>query len=76
MALALRAKYQSTEEIEWIKTGDPEVLHFKRENSWHCVMNFGGATYTLPAGEILVTSAPIKGRSLPKDTCAWIMAPQ
>ena len=76
MALALRAKYQSTEEIEWIKTGDPEVLHFKRENGWHCVMNFGGATYTLPAGEILVTSAPIKGRSLPKDTCAWIMASQ
>jgi alpha-glucosidase len=73
-ALKLRKKLQTTEEFEWIKTGDPQVLHFSRKNGWHCFMNFDGADFTLPKGEILHSSSPLKGRKLPKNTTAWLKA--
>jgi alpha-glucosidase len=73
-ALKLRKKLQTTEEFEWIKTGDPQVLHFSRKNGWHCIMNFDGADFTLPKGEILHSSSPLKGRKLPKNTTAWLKA--
>jgi alpha-glucosidase len=75
-ALAMRRKYQTTEDVEWITTKNPEVLHFKRSNGWHCVMNFSGESYSLPKGELLVASTPFKGRKLPKDTCVWIKSEQ
>lgn len=71
-ALAARKKYQSTEDLTWIKTGDSEVLHFKRANGWHCIMNFGGTPYKLPKGEVLVSSGRLKGNKAPQDTCVWV----
>jgi len=71
-ALAARKKFQSTEELTWLKSGDPEVLHFTRDNGWHCIINFQGKPYTLPKGKVLVASTPFKGNKLPKDTCVWI----
>jgi len=71
-ALALRKKYQSTEDLTWVKTVDPEVLHFARENGWHCIMNFSGKVYKLPVGKVLIASGPLKDGKLPKDTCVWI----
>ena len=71
-ALALRKKYQSTEDLTWVKTADPEVLHFARANGWHCIMNFSGKLHELPAGKVLITSGPLKDGKLPKDTCIWI----
>lgn len=71
-ALALRKKYQSTEDIKWIKTTDPEVLHFVRDNGWHCIMNFSGKPHKLPIGKVLIASGPLKSGKLPKDTCVWI----
>lgn len=71
-ALALRKKYQSTEDLTWVKTADPEVLHFVRENGWHCIMNFSGKLHKLPAGKVLIASGPLKDGKLPKDTCVWI----
>jgi len=71
-ALALRKKYQSTEDLTWVKTTDPEVLHFARENGWHCIMNFSGKLFKLPTGKTLISSGPLKNGKLPKDTCVWI----
>ena len=71
-ALAARRKHQATEDVEWISTKNPEVIHFKRSNGWHCIMNFSGEPYAIPKGEVLVASTPFKGRKLPKDTCIWI----
>jgi alpha-glucosidase len=71
-ALAARKKYQSTEDLTWVKSGDPEVLHFKRANDWHCIMNFNGAPYKLPKGEILVASGVITGNKVSKNTCVWV----
>jgi len=73
-ALKLRKKLQTTEEFEWIKSGDPQVLHFSRKNGWHCIINFDGADFTLPKGEILHSSSPLKGRKLPKNTTVWLKA--
>ena len=73
-ALKLRKKLQTTEEFEWIKTGDPQVLHLSRKNGWHCITNFDGADFTLPKGEILHSSSPLKGRKLPKNTTVWLKA--
>ena len=73
-ALKLRKKLQTTEELEWIKTGDPQVLHLSRKNGWHCITNFDGADFTLPKGEILHSSSPLKGRKLPKNTTVWLKA--
>jgi len=73
-ALKLRKKLQTTEEFEWIKTGDPQVVHFSRKNGWHCITNFEGADFTLPKGEILHSSSPLKGRKLPKNTTVWLKA--
>jgi alpha-glucosidase len=73
-ALKLRKKLQTTEEFEWIKTGDPQVVHFSRKNGWHCITNFDGADFTLPKGEILHSSSPLKGRKLPKNTTVWLKA--
>jgi alpha-glucosidase len=73
-ALKARKKYQSTEDLEWVKSGDAEVLHFKRANGWHCIMNFGGAPYALPKGQIIVASGKLSGRKVPQDTCVWVKA--
>lgn len=71
-ALALRKKYQSAEDLTWIKTTDLEVLHFARENDWHCIMNFSGKFFKLPPGKVLISSGPLKDGKLPKNTCVWI----
>ena len=43
--------------------GDPGI---------RCVVNFGADVVDLPAGDILLASAAIDGRSLPSDTAAWL----
>ena len=75
-ALKARKKYQSTEDLTWIKSGDPQVLHFARANGWHCIMNFDGGPYKLPKGEVLVASGKISGGKVSKDTCVWVKVAQ
>ena len=70
----LRRKYQSTEEYAWIDTLDPEVLHFKRDNGWHSITNFAGKPFTLPAGEVLLTSGPLVDGRLGPNTTVWLRA--
>jgi alpha-glucosidase len=73
-ALKLRKKLQTVEELEWVKTTSAEVVHYRRPNGWTSITNFRGADYTLPEGEILCTSGPLKpGRKLPKATTVWMM---
>jgi alpha-glucosidase len=71
-ALALRKKLQTSEDLEWVKTSDPEVVHFAREGGWHCITNFRGKDYKLPAGKVLVSSGPLKAGKLPAATSVWI----
>jgi alpha-glucosidase len=35
-------------------------------------LNAGDAAVPLPAGELLLASAPVDGRTLPPDAAAWV----
>ena len=71
---ALRSQLQTAETLEWLETGRNDVVAFRRPNGWTSVTNFGTEAYELPAGEVLVSSAPITANSLPGATTAWIQS--
>jgi alpha-glucosidase len=71
-ALKLRRELQTAEELEWIETGNPDVLHFSRPGGWRAVTNFGDTAVDLPAGTVLVSSAPLEDGKLPANTTAWL----
>ena len=71
-ALALRKKLQTSEELEWIPTTNPEVIHFVRPNGWQCIMNFNAKSYKLPAGKVVLSSAPIVGGKIGANTTVWL----
>jgi alpha-glucosidase len=71
-ALALRKKLQTSEELEWISTTSTEVIHFVRPNGWQCIMNFNAKSYKLPAGKVVLSSAPIVGGKIGANTTVWL----
>ena len=73
-ALALRSELQTGETLEWLETGRPDVLAFRRPNGWTSVTNFGTEAVNLPAGTVLVSSSPLEADSLPGATTAWLQA--
>jgi alpha-glucosidase len=73
-ALALRSELQAGETLEWLETGRPDVLAFRRPNGWTSVTNFGTEAVNLPAGTVLVSSSPLEADSLPGATTAWLQA--
>ncbi|PNI09158.1 alpha-amylase [Arthrobacter sp. AFG7.2] len=73
-ALALRSKLQTAETLEWLDTGRTDVVAFRRPNGWTSVTNFGTEAVELPAGTVLVSSAPLEADSLPGATTAWLQA--
>ncbi|HEY5833051.1 glycoside hydrolase family 13 protein [Streptomyces sp.] len=72
-ALALRRRLQGDEELAWIDSGDPRVLHFRRPGGWHSVTNFGSAPIPLPAGSVVISSAPLTEQQLPGNATAWLV---
>lgn len=71
-ALRLRRELQADEELEWVETGNPEILHFRRPGGWQPVTKFGDTAVDLPAGTVLVSSAILKDGKLPANTTAWL----
>ena len=77
-ALAARRKHTAgtTEEIELLDAGD-DLLVFTR-GELTVVLNAGTEATELPAGEVVVASAPfdqqaLGGRLLPPDTAVWLV---
>jgi alpha-glucosidase len=72
-ALRLRRRLCTTETLDWV--GDPTrpVLEFTRSAGWTCVVNLGRSPVALPAGEVVLTSTPLDGSSLPPDSAAWLV---
>ena len=70
-ALALRKTLIAPEEITWHNTGDSNVLHFSRPNGWNCITNFRAQEYTMPKGEILLSSKPLVNGKIPAGTTVW-----
>ena len=72
-ALALRRARPEfrTGELSWLDLG-ADVVAFQRGDALAVVVNFGSAPVSLPAGEVLLTSAPLVEGLLPLDATTWI----
>jgi len=71
-ALALRRSLQTTEQLQWVETGNPAVLHFRRPNGWEVVTNFGAESYALPRRDAVLASETLDDDGvLPGDTTVW-----
>lgn len=72
-ALRLRRKLLEGETLTWAEEAPPGVLHFTRSDGWRCVSNLSGGPVPLPAGEVVISSAPLAsdGRLGP-DTTVWL----
>lgn len=71
-ALRLRRKLTTDETLTWAQDTPPGVLQFDRSEGWRCVTNLSDAPVDLPAGEVLLTSAPLEDGRLGPDTTAWL----
>ncbi|MBW8482380.1 alpha-amylase family glycosyl hydrolase [Actinomadura parmotrematis] len=60
--------------LEWRDAG-PDVLSFVRDGVLAVTVNLGDAPVELPAGEHVLTSGPLDGGLLPRDTAAWTRLP-
>ncbi|MBL3664943.1 glycoside hydrolase family 13 protein [Streptomyces sp. M2CJ-2] len=72
-ALRLRRKLQEGETLTWAEDTPAGVLRFDRNDGWRCVANLSPDPVPLPAGEVLLSSAPLTGGDLGPDTTAWLL---
>ncbi len=70
-ALALRRSLQTDEDLEWVPTGNPDVLHFRRPNGWEVVTNFGTAAHPLGRDDAIIATAGTASGNLPGESTAW-----
>jgi alpha-glucosidase len=73
-ALALRDHLFAGSGLSWVKS-EPWVLHFARPGGIRCVTNFGTESVSLPAGQVLLSSAHLDHGRLPTDTTVWLRVP-
>ena len=71
-ALRVRHQLQTAEELTWVETDDPDVLHFTRPGGWHCLSNFGSTAVALPDGVVRLTSGQHVAGVLPPETTVWL----
>ncbi len=72
-ALELRRSLQTSEDLEWISTGDPEVLHYRRPNGWEVITNFGAEPYPLEGVNVAIASTGMEEEVLPSEATVWLM---
>ncbi|WP_104126361.1 alpha-amylase family glycosyl hydrolase [Cryobacterium sp. Y57] len=76
LALRLRREHSlAAGTVEWIDGFGPEVAAY-RNGGVTVVANTGSASVQLPAGEVLLASEELVGRTLPGDTTAWLRTVQ
>ncbi|MFE6256279.1 glycoside hydrolase family 13 protein [Agromyces sp. NPDC057865] len=59
--------------LSWLP-GFPDAVVALRNGTVVVVANTGTVPVELPAGEVLLASGPLDGRTLPHDTTAWLRA--
>ncbi len=74
-ALELRGSHAAFggTELEWYGAPDGCFAYRRKGGGLVCVLNTSDAPVPLPPGEILLTSGPVTGTSLPPDTAAWLV---
>jgi alpha-glucosidase len=70
-ALALRGRLFAGNDFDWVDS-EPSVLHFACGDGVRCVTNFDADPASLPAGEVILSSAPLADGRLPSDTTVWL----
>ena len=60
-----------TDDLEWVHAGEGAVA-FRRGPGFLCVLNPGDGGFPLPAGDVLLASAPVVDGVLPADAAAWV----
>ena len=48
------------------------MVAFARPDGWTVVTTFGTEPVKLPAGEVLLSSAPVESGTLPGEATAWL----
>ncbi|MCU1445558.1 glycoside hydrolase family 13 protein [Cryobacterium sp.] len=73
-ALALRREHElGLGGVDWLPSPSTDVLLFRNGNVI-VVANTGDEDVELPAGDVLLSSELLSGRTLPGDTTAWLQA--
>ena len=49
-----------------------DVLAFHRGDDTTVVVNMGSSPIELPAGDVIVSSAPVEAGTLPADAAVWL----
>ncbi|MGO9508884.1 MAG: glycoside hydrolase family 13 protein [Mycobacterium sp.] len=62
----------SGDDVEWLQASK-DSLAFRRDGGLTCALNAGDEAMTLPAGEIILSSAPLVDGKLPPDATAWLV---
>jgi alpha-glucosidase len=57
--------------VEWLEASDDAVI-FRRPGGLVCALNSGEQPATLPAGELILASAPLVDGKLLPDAAAWL----
>ena len=73
LAVALRGHLFAGNDLGWVDS-EPSVLHLSR-GGVRCVTNFGADPASLPAGGVILSSAPLADERLPGDTTVWLRTP-
>ncbi|WP_136708115.1 glycoside hydrolase family 13 protein [Agromyces sp. H66] len=74
LALGLRREHAlGAGTLEWLPGFDDAVVAF-RNGSVVVVANTGASPVELPAGDVLLASGDLEGRTLPTDTTVWLRA--
>ncbi|OBJ56747.1 alpha-amylase family glycosyl hydrolase, partial [Mycobacterium asiaticum] len=66
-----RAEFDGTE-IDWLSSPTGVLIFRRRGGGLVCVLNAGEQPVALPAGELLLSSAPLVDGRLPADSAAWL----
>ena len=69
-AINLRKKMLKSEDINWLKS-EPGTISFERDGLI-CITNFGEEEISLPAANLLISSAPLSAGKLPANATAWL----
>ena len=59
-------------DVAWLDLRD-DVVAFRREPGFTCVVNTGSVPAALPDGDVLLASGPVTDGKLPADTAAWLI---
>jgi alpha-glucosidase len=72
-------------ELEWLDLGD-DVIAFRRQAGFTCIVNLGATDIELPPGEVVLSSVPVTETipgtipstipgTIPSDTTVWLDTP-